>query len=89
MEGLGTEANRVEGAETTPKIHDEYSDVFTGIGCFKGVDEIAEYCNNFIIVHKGPVLNDMFPNQTNTHCITIIDASSGYHNLKLNKNLHT
>ena len=28
MEGLGTEADRVESAETTLKIHDEYSDVF-------------------------------------------------------------
>ena len=24
-------------ADTTLKIHDEFSDVFTGIGCFKGI----------------------------------------------------
>ena len=30
------EAYRGVSVETTLKIHDEYSDVFTGIGCFKG-----------------------------------------------------
>ena len=30
------EANRVASVETTFKIQNEYSYVFTGIGCFKG-----------------------------------------------------
>ena len=34
--GPGMESNIVENTETTLKIHTEYNDVFTGIGCFKG-----------------------------------------------------
>ena len=33
--GLGTETNKEASAKTL-KIHDEYSDVFRGIGCFEG-----------------------------------------------------
>ena len=29
-------ANRVASTETTLKIHNEYNDIFTGIGFFKG-----------------------------------------------------
>ena len=34
--GPGTKAKRVASAETMLKMHDEYSTVFTNIGCFKG-----------------------------------------------------
>ena len=30
------EANKVASAQTTKIIHNDYSDVFTGIGCLKG-----------------------------------------------------
>ena len=35
-------------------------------------------------VHRGPTLNDIFPKLKNVH-ISLIDASSGYHNLKLDE----
>ena len=34
--GPGTEANRVASAETTLNMHDNFSDIFPWIGCFKG-----------------------------------------------------
>ena len=34
--GQNTEWHRATSAKTTNKIHNEFSDVFTGIECFKG-----------------------------------------------------
>ena len=39
-------------------------------------------------VHRGPMLNDILPKLNNVQYMTIIDVSSGYHNLKLDKNPH-
>ena len=74
-----------------------------------GVDDMAEWCNNFELVpkgngkvwlcldpvqlnqalirpiHRGPTLNDILPRLNNVQYMSIIDASSGYHNLKLDK----
>ena len=36
-------------------------------------------------IHSGPTLNDIFPNPIKACYMTIIDASSDYHNLKLDK----
>ena len=36
-------------------------------------------------VHRGPTLDDILPKLTNVYYMTIIDASSGYRNLKLSK----
>ena len=36
-------------------------------------------------VHWGPTLNDILPKLNNVQYMSIIDASSGYHNLKLDK----
>ena len=36
-------------------------------------------------VHRGPTLNDILPRLNNVKYMTIIDASSGYHDLKLNE----
>ena len=36
-------------------------------------------------VHRGPTLNDILPKLNNTKFISVIDASSGYHNLRLDK----
>ena len=36
-------------------------------------------------IHSGPTPNDTLPRLTNAYYITIIDGSSGYHNLKLNQ----
>ena len=36
-------------------------------------------------VHQGPTLDDILPTLNNMQYISIIDASSGYHNLKLDK----
>ena len=36
-------------------------------------------------VHRGPTLNDIFPKLNNVKYLSLIDASSGYHNLKLDK----
>ena len=33
-------------------------------------------------VHRGPTVNTIFP-VTNVHYLILIDASSGYHNLRL------
>ena len=33
-------------------------------------------------IHRGPTLNDILPKLTNVSYMAIIDASSGYHNLK-------
>ena len=38
-----------------------------------------------IPVHRGPTLNDILPKLNNVQYMSIIDASSGYHNLKLDK----
>ena len=34
-------------------------------------------------IHRGPTLNDILPKLYNVQYISIIDVSSGYHNLKL------
>ena len=34
-------------------------------------------------IHKGPTLNDILPKLNNVRYMSIIDASSGYYNLKL------
>ena len=34
-------------------------------------------------IHRGPMLNNILPNLNNVHYMSIIDVSSGYHNLKL------
>ena len=36
-------------------------------------------------VHRGPTLNDILPRLNNVKYMSIIDASWGYHNLKLDK----
>ena len=38
-------------------------------------------------VHRGLTLNDILPKLNNVQYMSIIDASSGYHNLKLDKQL--
>ena len=45
----------------------------------------STWCNQALMrpVHRGPALNDIFPKLTNVCYVTISDASSGYHNLKL------
>ena len=40
-------------------------------------------------VHRGPILNDILPRLNNENFMSIIDASSGYDNLKLDENHHT
>ena len=37
------------------------------------------------LVHRGPTINVILIKLTNIHYMTIIDASSGYHSLKLNE----
>ena len=37
------------------------------------------------LVHRGPTINDILPILTNTCYMTLIDANSGYHNLKPDK----
>ena len=78
-------------------------DIITSLG----IDEIAEWCNSFVLVpkangkvwlcldpvqlnqvlirpiHRGPTLNDILPRLNNVQYVSIINASSGYHNLKL------
>ena len=36
-------------------------------------------------IHRGPTLNNILPKLNNVQYMSIIDASSGYHNLKLDK----
>ena len=36
-------------------------------------------------VHRGPILNDILPKLNNPKYLSLIDTSSGYHNLKLDK----
>ena len=72
-----------------------------------GIDEMAEWCNNYVLVpkakgkvqlcldpaqlnqalirpiHRGQTLNDILLRLNNMQYMSIIDASSGYHNLKL------
>ena len=36
-------------------------------------------------MHRGPTLNDILPKVNNVHNMTIINSSSDYHNLKLDK----
>ena len=74
-----------------------------------GIDETAEWCNNFVLVpkangkvrlcldpvrlnqmlirpvHRGPTINDILPRLNNVQYMSIIDTSSGYHNLKLDE----
>ena len=47
-------------------------------------------CNQALIrpVQRGPTLNNIFPRLTNTYYLTLIDTSSRYHSLKLDKNHH-
>ena len=35
--------------------------------------------------HRGPTLNDILPKHNNARYLSIIDASSGYHNLKVDE----
>ena len=37
------------------------------------------------LVHRGPMLNDIFPKLNNVQYLSLIYANSGYHNLKLDK----
>ena len=34
-------------------------------------------------IHRGPTLNDILPKLNNVRYLSLIDASSGYHNLRL------
>ena len=36
-------------------------------------------------VHRGPALNDILPKLNNAKYLSLIDMSSGYHNLKLDE----
>ena len=36
-------------------------------------------------IHRGPTINNIFPTLSNQHYLTLIDASSGYHILNLNR----
>ena len=36
-------------------------------------------------VHRGHTFNDIFPKLNDVKCLSLIDASSGYHNLKLDE----
>ena len=36
-------------------------------------------------IHRGPTLNDILPKLNNVQYMSITDANSGYHNLKLDK----
>ena len=36
-------------------------------------------------IHRGPTLNDILPKPNDVKYMSIIDASSGYHNLKLDE----
>ena len=36
-------------------------------------------------IHRGPTLNDILPKLNNVQYMSIIDGSSGYHNLKIDK----
>ena len=36
-------------------------------------------------IHRGPMLNDILPKLNNVQYMSIIDGSSGYHNLKLDE----
>ena len=38
-----------------------------------------------IPIHRGPTLNNILPKLNNARYLSLIDASSGYHNLKLDK----
>ena len=40
-------------------------------------------------IHRGPTLNDILPKLNNVKYMSIIDTSSGYHNLKLDESHHT
>ena len=37
------------------------------------------------LIHRGPTLNDILPRLNNVQYMSIIDASLGYHNIKLDK----
>ena len=37
------------------------------------------------LIHRGPTLNDILPKLNNVQYMSIIEASPGYHNLKLDK----
>ena len=72
-----------------------------------GVDETAEWCNNFVVVpkakgkvwlcldpaqlnqalirlmHRGPTINDILLKLNNVQYMSIINATLGYHNIKI------
>ena len=74
-----------------------------------GADEMAEWCNSFVLVpkangevrlclgpaqlnqalirpiQKGPTSDDILPKLNNVRYLSIIDASSGSHNQKLDE----
>ena len=148
--GPSMQGDGVASRKTALKMHNEYSNVFTGIVCFRGpfffmgqrgceaISDMAKGCciwttwaiqkeleslqeqqilaplgvdNSFVIVlkpngtvcqcldptrlnqtfirpvHRGPTINDILPKLTYTCYMIIIDAGSGYHNLKLDKKL--
>ena len=37
------------------------------------------------LIHRGPTINDILPKLNNAKYISLIDVSSGYHNLKLDE----
>ena len=39
------------------------------------------------LVHRGPSLNDILPKLNNAQYLSLIDASSAYHNLKLDERI--
>ena len=65
--GLDTEANRVASAKTTQITHNDYSDVFTGIGCFKASfllqikDDVKQY--QITPRHVAYTLQKLFRNE--------------------------
>ena len=46
------ETNRAAGTKTMIKIHNEFSNVFTDIGCFKGTFSLKINFNS--ILYQGP-----------------------------------
>ena len=40
-------------------------------------------------IHRGPTLNDTLPKLNSAKYLSLVDGSSGYHNLKLYENHHT
>ena len=45
----------------------------------------AKLCTHIRLVHRGPSLNDILLKLNHTQYLSLIDVSSGYHNLKLDE----